>query len=116
LTIEQVILRLETFEIFADLAAAIIIPVNLIKEVKTKLFMILPTLSGQIGRIAYELEDICQVTGNIEPLHVEAANLTEEAMIILEEAKVTVEARAKEIFPEIQQSQVSSQSQELEPA
>jgi len=115
LALEQVILRLETVEIFTDLAASIIIPVSLVREVKGKLSGILPSMAGRLGDIASELEDMLQAAGQVESTPVGVSSLTEEARVVLEEARVVVEAKAKEIFPDLE-SAASSPNREPEPA
>ena len=101
LTIEQVILRLETIEIFADIASSIFIPVNLVKEMRGKLSGLLPSVASHLGEIASELEDIVLASGTVEPSALEVTSLTEEAKAILEEAQVLVEARVKDILPDL---------------
>jgi len=100
-TLEQVVLRLETVEILSDLAASIVIPVNLVKEIKNRLSFFLPSISYQLGEIASELEDMVLVAGRVESKPFEVSSLTEEAKVILEEARVVVEARTKEAFPDL---------------
>jgi division protein CdvB (Snf7/Vps24/ESCRT-III family) len=103
LALEQVILRLETVEMFTDLTSSIVIPVSLVKEVRGKLSGILPSVAHQLGEVASELEDLIKAAGRVEYTPESASNLTEEAKIILEEARVLVEVKAKEVFRNIEQ-------------
>jgi len=112
LALEQVILRLETVEIFTDLASSIIIPVSLVREVRGKLSGILPLMSSQLGDVASELEDMVRAAGRVESTPAGTTSLTEEARIILEEARVVVEAKAKEVFPDLE---LPASSLDLEP-
>ena len=52
-----------------------------------------------MGKIASELEDMVQMTGQIASEPNETSNLTEEASAILEQASLVVEARSQEILP-----------------
>lgn len=101
LALEQVILRLETVWIFSDLSTSISIPINLLNDVKDKLSYILPSFSSHMGKIASELEDMVQMTGQIASDTNEPSNLTEEASAILEQASLVVEARSQEILPDV---------------
>ncbi|MFC1506702.1 hypothetical protein ACFLQ6_06490 [Thermoproteota archaeon] len=101
LALEQVILRLETVWIFSDLATSISIPINLLNDVKNKLSCILPSFSSHMGKIASELEDMVQMTGQIASDTNETSNLTEEASAILEHASLAVEARSQEVLPDV---------------
>jgi division protein CdvB (Snf7/Vps24/ESCRT-III family) len=114
LALEQVILRLETVEIFTDLAASIIIPVSLVREVKGKLSGILPLMADHLGDIASELEGMIQAAGRVESTPVGVSSITEEAKVILEEARVMVEAQVKEVFPDLE-SAAYSPNREPEP-
>jgi division protein CdvB (Snf7/Vps24/ESCRT-III family) len=116
LRIEQAMLRLETIEIFSGLAASVIIPMSIIKEIRSKLAGILPSVSSQIGEVASELEDIVVVAGRAEPSNVEVSSLTDEANLILEQAQAIVEAKTKEVFPDLLDEQVPQPDRELEPA
>ena len=101
LALEQVILRLETVWIFSDLSTSISIPINLLNDVKDKLSCILPSFSSHMGKIASELEDMVQITGQIASEPNETSNLTEEANAILEQASLVVEARSQEVLPDV---------------
>ncbi len=101
LALEQVILRLETVWIFSDLSTSISIPINLLNDVKDKLSCILPSFSSHMGKIASELEDMVQMTGQIASEPNETSNLTEEASAILEQASLVVEAKSQEVFPDV---------------
>ena len=102
LTIEQVILRLETIGLFADIAASITVPITLIRDVRHRLSGFMPSASARIGEVASELEDIIVVAGKVESTTDQASMMTDEAKRILAEAQVVVEARSKDVFPEIQ--------------
>ncbi|MGQ9543069.1 MAG: Snf7 family protein [Candidatus Bathyarchaeia archaeon] len=101
IALEQVILRLETIEIFIDLAGAISIPINLIYEVRDRISGLLPSVSSQLGKVASELEEIVTVTGKIRHIQIETSEVTEEASSILEEARAIVEEKAKKILPDL---------------
>ncbi|OGD52812.1 hypothetical protein A3K80_02380 [Candidatus Bathyarchaeota archaeon RBG_13_38_9] len=105
LAIEQVILRLETVWIFSDLATSMSIPINLLRDVKDRLSCILPSFSSYMGKIASELEDMVQITGQIVSETNETSNLTEEASAILEQASLVVEARSQEVLPDVPEEQ-----------
>jgi len=105
LALEQVILRLETVWIFSDLATSISIPINLLNDVKNRLSCILPSFSSHMGKIASELEDMVQMTGQIASAPNETSNLTEEASAILEQASLVVEARSQEVLPDVPEEQ-----------
>lgn len=100
LALEQVILRLETVWIFSDLATSVSIPIHLLKDVKDKLSCILPTFSSHMGKIASELDDMVQMTGQIASEPDVTSNLTEEASAILEQASLVVESRSQEVLPD----------------
>lgn len=116
LRIEQAILRLETIELFSGLAASVIIPMSIIKEIRSKLAGILPSVSSQIGQVASELENIVVVAGGAEPSNIEVSSLTDEASLILEQAQAVVEEKTKEVFPDLLDEQVPELDRELEPA
>jgi division protein CdvB (Snf7/Vps24/ESCRT-III family) len=101
LTIDQVILRLETIEIFANIAGSMVIPVNLVREMKNKLSGLLPSISSHLGEIASELEDIVLTAGEAETKTIDVSSLTEEAKTILEEAQLLVEEKIKDILPDL---------------
>ena len=105
LAVEQVILRLETVWIFSDLATSVSIPIHLLRDVKDKLSCILPYFSNHMGKIASELDDMVQMTGQIASETNETSNLTEEASAILEQASLVVEARSQEILPDVPEEQ-----------
>jgi division protein CdvB (Snf7/Vps24/ESCRT-III family) len=105
LALEQVILRLETVWIFSDVVTSMSIPINLLRDVKDRLSCILPSFSSHMGKIASELEDMVQMTGQIASAPNEASNLTEEASAILEQASLVVEARSQEILPDVPEEQ-----------
>jgi division protein CdvB (Snf7/Vps24/ESCRT-III family) len=105
LAIEQVILRLETVWIFSDLATSMSIPINLLKDVKDRLYCILPSFSSHMGKIASELEDMVKMTGQIVSETHETSNLTEEANAILEHASLVVEARSQEVLSDVPEEQ-----------
>ena len=54
-----------------------------------------------MGKIASELEDMVQMTGQIASDTNETSNLTEEASAILEHASLAVEARSQEVLPDV---------------
>ena len=54
-----------------------------------------------MGKIASELEDMVQITGQIASEPNETSNLTEEANAILEQASLVVEARSQEVLPDV---------------
>ncbi|MEM3381038.1 MAG: Snf7 family protein [Candidatus Bathyarchaeia archaeon] len=110
IALEQVILRLETIEIFIDLAGAISIPIHLIYEVKERISSILPSVSSQLGKVADELEDIVVVAGKIRHTPLEVSETTEEAKGILEEARAVVEEKVKRILPDIPTEDVEMES------
>jgi hypothetical protein len=58
-----------------------------------------------MGKIASELEDMVQMTGQIASEPNETSNLTEEANAILEQASLVVEARSQEILPDAPEEQ-----------
>ncbi|TRO61096.1 hypothetical protein E2P64_01525 [Candidatus Bathyarchaeota archaeon] len=101
LALEQVILRLETVWIFSDLATSMSIPINLLRDVKDRLTCILPSFSSHMGKIASELEEMVEMTGQIASAPSETSNLTEEASAILEQASLVVEARSQEVLPDV---------------
>lgn len=101
IALEQVILRLETIEIFIDLAGAISIPIHLIYEVRERISGILPSVSSQLGKVAADLEEIVVVAGRVRHIPLEATGATEEARNILEEARMIVEERVKRILPDL---------------
>jgi division protein CdvB (Snf7/Vps24/ESCRT-III family) len=105
LALEQVILRLETVWIFSDLATTMSIPINLLRDVKNRLTCILPSFSSHMGKIASELEEMVEMTGQIASAPSETSNLTEEASAILEQASLVVEARSQEVLPDVPEEQ-----------
>ncbi|WP_455368623.1 hypothetical protein [[Eubacterium] cellulosolvens] len=105
LVLEQVILRLETVWIFSDLATSMSIPINLLRDVKDRLSCVLPSFSSHMGKIASELEEMVEMTGQIASAPNETSNLTEEASAILEQASLVVEARSQEILPDVPEEQ-----------
>lgn len=105
LALEQVILRLETVWIFSDLATSMSIPINLLRDVKNRLSCILPSFSSHMGKIASELEEMVEMTGQIASAPSETSNLTEEASAILEQASLVVEARSQEVLPDVPEEQ-----------
>ena len=116
LRIEQAILRLETIELFSGLTASVTIPINIIREIRIKLAGILPSMSSQIGQVASELESIATAAGRVESSNIEVSSLTDEANLILEEAQAIVEAKTKEVFPDLQDEEAPELGRELEPA
>jgi division protein CdvB (Snf7/Vps24/ESCRT-III family) len=58
-----------------------------------------------MGKIASELEDMVQMTGQIASEPNETSNLTEEANAILEQASLIVEARSQEVLPDVPEEQ-----------
>ncbi|MEM1569525.1 MAG: Snf7 family protein [Candidatus Bathyarchaeia archaeon] len=101
LSIERVILRLETVKEFGDIMAQLSPVIGIVSEVSKKLSGIVPEVSNELDKIHRILNQTVLETGvstqGFDTPHV----LSEEAQHIIEEASVIAEQKIKERFPEL---------------
>jgi division protein CdvB (Snf7/Vps24/ESCRT-III family) len=100
LSLEKVLLRLETIRDVGDLVVAMAPVIGVVRAVKSSLAGILPDAEHELGELADVLgglvSDIGELTGYSPTLEA-----SEEAQKILEEAMTVAEQRMREKLPEI---------------
>jgi division protein CdvB (Snf7/Vps24/ESCRT-III family) len=100
LSLEKVLLRLETIRDVGDLVVAMAPVMGVVRAVKSSLAGILPDAERELGELADVLgglvSDIGELTGYSPTLEA-----SEEAQKILEEAMTVAEQRMREKLPEI---------------
>ncbi len=102
LAIEQIIIRLETLEIFSEISYIMIMPVTgIIKKVKNE-------ISEHIPKFSYELEIVIEKLDNltlktqIGPIKDDYTEISSESSSnIFEEARLLAEEEVKNNFPEL---------------
>lgn len=101
LSIERVILRLETVKEFGDIMAQLSPVIGIVNEVSKKLSGVVPEVSNELDKIHRILNQTVLETGvstqRADTPHV----LNEEAQRIIEEASIIAEQKIRERFPEL---------------
>lgn len=101
LSIERVILRLETVKEFGDIMMHLSPVIGIVGEISKKLSGIVPEVSNELDKINRVLsQTVIETSGSTQSLDVPHV-LTEEARQILEEASAIAEQKIKERFPEL---------------
>lgn len=101
LSLEQVVLRLNTISDLGDLAVTLAPATSIIRGVKEGLGNVFPEVESEMGEISSLLSGILVDAGTVGgvSLNFEAAN--EEAEKALEEAARVAEERVRDSFPEV---------------
>ena len=102
LALEQIIIRLETLEIFSEVSYIMIVPVSeIIKKVKVEIGKHIPKFSYQLEVIIGKLDNLALKT-EISPVEDNDSEfLSESSFNIFEEAKISAEEEVKNDFPEL---------------
>lgn len=101
LSIERVILRLETVKEFGDIMAQLSPVIGIVNEISKKLSGVVPEVSNELDKVHRILNQTVLETGvstqRADTPHV----LNEEAQRIIEEASIIAEQKIREKFPEL---------------
>jgi len=101
LSIERVILRLETVKEFGDIMAQLSPVIGIVGEVSKKLSGVVPEVSNELDKIHRILNQTVLETG-VSTQRVDTPQvLNEEAQRIIEEASTIAEQKIRERFPEL---------------
>ncbi len=101
LSIERVILRLETVKEFGDIMAQLSPVIGIVNEVSKKLSGVVPEVSNELDKIHRILNQTVLETG-VSMQRVDTPHLlNEEARRIIEEASIIAEQKIRERFPEL---------------
>lgn len=101
LSLERVILRLETVKEFGDVMSQLTPVLGIVKEVGKRLSGIIPEVSSELDRVHRLLNQTVVETG-VSVKEAEAPRaLSSEAERIMEEASVIAEQKIRERFPEL---------------
>jgi len=100
LSLEKVLLRLETVRDVGDLVVAMAPVVGVVRAVKSGLAGMLPDAERELGELADVLGGLVTDMGELTG-HAPTLEATEEAKKILEEAMAIAEQRMREKLPEI---------------
>lgn len=100
LSLERVILRLETVKEFGDIMNQLTPVLSIVREVGKRLSGIMPEVSSELDRVHRLLNQTVLETGIPESMETPQA-LSGEAKRIMEEASVIAEQKIRERFPEL---------------
>ena len=100
LSLEKVLLRLETIRDVGDLMVAMAPVIGVVRAVKSGLAGILPDAERELGELADVLSGLVADVGELTG-HSPTLEASEEARKILEEAMAIAEQRMREKLPEI---------------
>ncbi|KYH37565.1 MAG: hypothetical protein AYL29_005660 [Candidatus Bathyarchaeota archaeon B24] len=100
LSLERVILRLETVKEFGDIMNQLTPVLGIVREVGKRLSGIMPEVSSELDRVHRLLNQTVLETGIPESVETPQA-LSNEAKRIMEEASVIAEQKIRERFPEL---------------
>jgi len=100
LSLERVILRLETVKEFGDIMNQLTPVLGIVREVGKRLSGIMPEVSSELDRVHRLLNQTVLETGIPEGVETPQA-LSNEAKRIMEEASVIAEQKIRERFPEL---------------
>lgn len=101
LSIERVILRLETVKEFGDIMTQLSPVIGIVSEVSKKLSGVVPEVSNELDKIHRILNQTILETGVYTQRADTPQVLNEEAQRIIEEASAIAEQKIKERFPEL---------------
>jgi len=101
LSIERVILRLETVKEFGDIMTQLSPVIGIVSEVSKKLSGVVPEVSNELDKIHRILNQTVLETGVYTQKADTPQVLSEEAQRIIEEASTIAEQKIKERFPEL---------------
>jgi division protein CdvB (Snf7/Vps24/ESCRT-III family) len=100
LSLEKVLLRLETIRDVGDLVVAMAPVIGVVRAVKSSLAGILPDAERELGELADVLSGLVSDMGELTG-YLPTMEASEEAQKILEEAMTIAEQRMREKLPEI---------------
>ncbi len=108
LVLEQIIIRLETLDIFSEISYIMIFPVtNIIEKVRNEISEFMPKISYDFGIIIGKLEHMASKTKLSQIEEIKAEFLNESSSNILEEAKLYAEKEVRETFPNLPKEAIS---------
>lgn len=101
IALEQVAIRLETIQIFGDVASNVIPVVGVVRELRNVLRGIMPELGLELAEVEELLQGLVIEAGEFTGSPAAHGVVSGEARKILEEAAVIAEQRMKERFPDL---------------
>ncbi|MEM2848837.1 MAG: Snf7 family protein [Candidatus Bathyarchaeia archaeon] len=101
LSIERVVLRLETVKEFGDIMAQLSPVIGIVNEVSKKLSGVVPEVSNELDKIHRILNQTVLETGVTTQRADTPYVLNEEAQRVIEEASIIAEQKIRERFPEL---------------
>jgi len=101
LSLEQVVLRLETVREFGDIMGVLAPAVNIVQQVQGELSGLVPEVAGGLARIDEMLDSLLVEAGTVTGQGPEVTLRDEEAQRIMREASEVAAQRMKTTFPEL---------------
>lgn len=101
LSLEKVILRLQTIEEFGDIMMQIAPAMGIVLETKERVAGIVPEVAHQLEDVTTMLSDMSLEVGEAPSIGMAVDASNDEARKVLEESGVVAEQKIKEKFPDI---------------
>jgi division protein CdvB (Snf7/Vps24/ESCRT-III family) len=101
IALEQVELRLETFQEIGDVFTNLIPVIGVVKELKSAMKGVMPEIGLELAELEETLQGVVIEAGEFTGASVEYAVTSPEARKILDEAAALAQQRMKEKFPDL---------------
>ncbi len=101
IALEQVAIRLETIQVFGDVASSVIPVVGVVRQLRNVIRGIMPELGLELAEVEELLNGLVIEAGEFTGSPAGHGVVTGEAKRILEEAAIIAEQRMKEKFPDL---------------
>ena len=112
LSLEQVILRLETVKEFGDIGKILGPAANIVQQVQGELSGVVPEVAINLSRVGDMLDNLLAEVSSVSGSVVSVSAYDEEAKKILEEANEIAAQRMKSAFPELPEPYKYSENKE----
>jgi division protein CdvB (Snf7/Vps24/ESCRT-III family) len=112
LSLEQVILRLETVKEFGDIGKILGPAANIVQQVQGELSGVVPEVAINLNRVGDMLDNLLTEVSSVSGTVVSVSAYDEEAKKILEEANEIAAQRMKSAFPELPEPYKYSENKE----